>query len=342
MRAAARTILFSGMIAGDPRQGGATWAVLQYVLGLRRLGFDVCFVEPVKPSAVRPLGAALARSENAAYFEHVVRAFGLEGRAALFDERTGHTVGLDREELRSIGRSAVALISVSGMLSDAALLDPIPTRVYLDLDPGFVQMWHAYQGIDMRFDAHTHFVTVGGALGEPGCDVPTCGRDWIKSLQPVVLDEWPAVGPAKQPARDAWTTVGSWRAYGSIDYGGIFYGQKAHSLRELIDLPRRTSERFELALGIHPGERRDLESLATNGWRLLDPADVAACRLQGRVRPREERLRENRVRVVQRPQRVLPGQRPARRGAGHGLRALRADRRRAPQLPHRRRSGCGR
>ena len=43
------TILFSGMLAGDPGQGGASWAVLQYVLGLRRLGHDVYFVEPVKP-----------------------------------------------------------------------------------------------------------------------------------------------------------------------------------------------------------------------------------------------------------------------------------------------------
>jgi hypothetical protein len=27
-------ILVSGMLAGDPHQGGASWAVLQYVLGL--------------------------------------------------------------------------------------------------------------------------------------------------------------------------------------------------------------------------------------------------------------------------------------------------------------------
>jgi hypothetical protein len=42
-----RTILFSGMIAADPNQGGAAWAVLQYVLGLKRLGHDVYFVEPI-------------------------------------------------------------------------------------------------------------------------------------------------------------------------------------------------------------------------------------------------------------------------------------------------------
>jgi len=40
-------IFVSGMIAADPFQGGATWAVLQYVLGLKRLGHAAVFVEPV-------------------------------------------------------------------------------------------------------------------------------------------------------------------------------------------------------------------------------------------------------------------------------------------------------
>lgn len=42
------TILLSGMIAGVPHQGGATWAVLQYLLGFRRLGHDVHLYEPVR------------------------------------------------------------------------------------------------------------------------------------------------------------------------------------------------------------------------------------------------------------------------------------------------------
>lgn len=55
-------ILISGMIAGDPQQGGATWAVLQYVLGLRSLGHDVKLVEPVERIEAR----------TAAYFREVV------------------------------------------------------------------------------------------------------------------------------------------------------------------------------------------------------------------------------------------------------------------------------
>ncbi len=45
MRVSGLRILVSGMVAGDPHQGGATWAVLQYVLGFRRLGHDVVLVE---------------------------------------------------------------------------------------------------------------------------------------------------------------------------------------------------------------------------------------------------------------------------------------------------------
>src|SRR5947199_5841335 len=92
------TIVMAGMIAGDPHQGGATWAVLQYLLGFRRLGHEVYFVEPVKETALRPAGASLKASVNASYFLGVVREFGLEGKAALLAE-TQETAGLDYDQL---------------------------------------------------------------------------------------------------------------------------------------------------------------------------------------------------------------------------------------------------
>jgi hypothetical protein len=96
---------------------------------------------------------------------------------------------------------------------------------------------------------------------------------WLTTLQPVVLAHWTR---ADHVTYDALTTVGNWRAYGSIEYGGVFYGQKAHALRPLITLPAQTAEKFMLALAIHPEERKDLEALASNGWHLLDPATVAS------------------------------------------------------------------
>jgi hypothetical protein len=75
---------------------------------------------------------------------------------------------------------------------------------------------------------------------------------------------------------DAFTTVGNWRGYGSVEHAGVHYGQKAHSLRRLLDLPRLTPEPFTLALSIHPDEVKDLEALSSHGWKLLDPAEVAS------------------------------------------------------------------
>jgi hypothetical protein len=162
------------------------------------------------------------------------------------------------------------------MLTDDALLEKPRVRAYLDLDPAFVQLWHCTQGVDMRFARHTHFITVGQALGTPSCDVPTCGVSWIKMLPPVVIEHWPAAAPDAPRVYDALTTVGNWRAYGSIEHKGVRYGQKAHSLRGLIALPRHARKPLLLAMSIHADERSDLELLRENGWQLVDPAVVAA------------------------------------------------------------------
>jgi hypothetical protein len=253
------------MVAADPHQGGATWAVLQYVLGFRRLGHDVLLLEPL------PRGRTLTGSASVVYFERVVNEFGLGRSASLYDSTIQETVGLSHQKLMVFVRSADVLVNISGMLTDNDLLAAVPVRVYLDLDPAFVQLWHE-QGTDMRFAGHTHFVTVGPRIGRPNCPVPTCERTWIPTVPPVVLDHWPV---ADRPDYDALTTIANWRGYGSVTHRGVFYGQKVHSLRPLVDLPTRTKEKFLLALSIHPDETRDLEALRANGWGRIDPAEVA-------------------------------------------------------------------
>jgi hypothetical protein len=268
---AKRTILVSGMIGADPGQGGATWAVLQYVLGLRQLGHEVYLIEPISARALRPAGGGLANSENANYFASVITEFDLVDHSALLAEVGKETCGLSYDQLESIARRTDVLINISGMLTDENLLKSIPIRVYLDLDPAFNQLWNK-EGVDMRFAGHTHFVTIGLGIGQPGCLVPTCGLAWLKTLQPIVLERWHT---AERVNYDAFTTVGNWRGYGSIEHDGMHFGQKAHSLRQFFDLPAQTHQSFVLALSIHPEETKDLVALAKNGWRLIDPAKVA-------------------------------------------------------------------
>jgi len=253
-------ILLSGMVAGDPEQGGATWSILQYLLGFRALGHQVRLVEPVDRLDPRVVS----------YFEQLVRDFGLEGEVALLVRGSEETVGAPYKELTAWARDADVLFNVSGMLRDEELAGPPPLRVFLDLDPAFNQLWHT-QGIEMGFDLHNRFATVGLALGGPECPVATCGREWIKTLPPVFLPRWER---AATPGA-AFTTVGNWRGYGSVEWEGKRYGQKAHSLRKLLALPRLTSERLAPALAIHPDETDDFSALHHHGWELADPVAVA-------------------------------------------------------------------
>jgi Glycosyl transferases group 1 len=248
-------VLVAGMLAGTPGHGGATWAVLQYIRGLEQLGHEVVAVEPV----------ARADERQVAYH----RSLDLPA-AALLLSGSRRTIGLPYQELAGFG--ADVLLNISGMLRDETLLEQIPVRAFIDLDPGFTQVWHE-QGEDMGLALHTHFVTVGARVGAGECPIPTCGREWITTLPPVALAHWPY--EPRPASLQAFTSVGHWRSYGSLEHRGIHYGQRAHSLRELLPLPRLVGDRFELALGIHPREHRDLAALSANGWGLLDPARVA-------------------------------------------------------------------
>src|SRR5438105_5852331 len=238
-------ILVAGMFAGQPHHGGATWAVLQYVLGLRQLGHDVYLLEHVQ----RPSKAAKR------YFDSVVAQFRIVGELV--------------STLRPLDGFDV-VINCSGMLAVDALTR-IPVRVYLDLDPAFNQLWHE-DGIDMHYEGHTHFVTIGQSIGTAECAIPTHGIEWIPTVPPVVLGAWPT---ATAIHTSAFTTVANFRGYGSISRGGQFYGQKVHSLRDLVRLPTLTQERFVLAMTVHPDEREDLVGLAANGWELIDPTSTA-------------------------------------------------------------------
>ena len=265
-------VVLAGTIAATPHQGGAAWAVLQYALGLRQLGCEVYLIEPIDACSILPDGAPLDRSENARYFRQVMQRFGLEQKSALLLNNSHKSVGLTYEELRRVTQSADLLINISGMLHDDPLTARIPVRAYLDLDPTFVQLWQA-QGVDMRFEGHTHFVTIGQHIGEPTCDVPTCEIDWIKTLQPVLLSHW---ATCDVPPEECLTTVGNWRSYGSITRAGSFYGQKAHSIREILSLPQRVSVPIRLAMGLHPSDQHDICQLAQHRWQLVDPLEVTS------------------------------------------------------------------
>jgi hypothetical protein len=264
------TVVVGGMVGRVPHQGGATWAVLQYLLGLRRLGHNVFFFESIDANSVMPARSPLSCSRNARYVETVMADAGLTSSWALLLEGTHETAGMNTDAVGEVFRRADLLLNLAGSLKDP-LVEVIPLRAYVDLDPAFTQIWQETYAIEMGLDTHTHFLSVGQSIGSSSCPVPALGRDWTGMLPPVVLDLWPAV----PTAAERWSSVANWRSYGSVEYAGQFYGQKAHSWRELLPLPALTGARYEVAMAIDPGDGGDLADLQAHGWHLVDPVTAA-------------------------------------------------------------------
>lgn len=257
------SVVVSGTIAGVPAQGGATWAVVQYLLGLRRLGWDVHFVEPVSSCSDRAID----------YLRNVATRFGFaDSWCVLADDGEVATGAAGWSRLRAASRGADLLFDISGMamrsLAASAHVEAIPTRVFVDLDPGFVQWWGATD-VDIGFDGHTHFASLSDSIGASGSPIPDHGRRWVPFLPPVVLERWPVSVMQTTPEL---TTVGHWRSYGAVHRDGVRFGVRAHAVRDVADLPLHTNVPIRPAFAIHPEETADLELLERNGWEIRDPS----------------------------------------------------------------------
>ena len=268
-----RTIVVAGGLAQRAGYGGHAWVFLQYLLGFRRLGFDVLFVDRLEPEwCSDPGGESIPeQARRLAYLQETMRAFGSPIPYAVLYDGGRRVLGMPRHELVARVRDSVMVLDVMGFLDDEELLDAAPLRVFLDIDPGFPQMWRALGWADL-LSRHDVYVTVGANIGGRDCRIPTGGIDWFTTRPPVVLEHWPAQADAGR----AITTVAAWRGpFDPIEYQGETYGLRAHEFRQFARLPRRSDASFELALDIDAADRRDRELLIGNGWMLTDPRAVA-------------------------------------------------------------------
>jgi hypothetical protein len=258
-----RKIIVSGAVANKAGQGGEAWVRLSWALGFRKLGYEVLFLEQLAPGAP---GSA------ASFFQETVDRFGLHDQAVLLGA-DGSICGPGLAEVLAFASDAEALVNISGHLSLGAVLERVRRRAYVDIDPGFTQVWQAQGATGLGLEKHTLHFTIGANIGTPDCPIPTCGFNWLKTRPPVLLGEWQAVEGA---AFDRFTTIANWRgSYGPLEIDGRTFGLKVHEFRKVIDLPRLSGLPFEIALNIHPADGRDLAALHAGGWRIIDPAAAA-------------------------------------------------------------------
>jgi len=268
-------VMVGGAIAHAPiNAGGYTWAFLQYVLGFRQLGCEVLYVEHLDAkdcidAAWQPID--FAESANVALFTAMIDRYGLHGGAALLEREGEGAVGLSRHAVLDWARDADVFVNLSGRFHLHEVMRAARRRVYVDLDPGFTQIWQARYGVDMNLPGHDAYITVGLNIGRPDCRVPTLDLAWHALCPPVVRSQWRPL----DEVGDAYTTVADWRGYSPIEWEGVWYKQKSDEFLRFIDVPARAPRRLEICLAIHPDEP-DLPRLQAHGWRLSDPAVHAA------------------------------------------------------------------
>jgi hypothetical protein len=275
-------VVVSCAIANKPHNGGNARMVLNWLEGLERLGVAVFFIEQIRSaSCVDDSGAATpaSNSVNRAYLERVMASHRFTGRSALICD-AGETLdgaevyGATAAEVTDIARDAELLINISGHLAVPALKNRFRRSAYVDLDPGYTQVWHLDGSGAARLEGHDVYFTVGQRVGTSAFPIATNGIAWQAIRQPIVLDRC-ATASADETGR--FTTIASWRgAYAPIEHAGQVYRVKAHEFRKLVDLPRVSSRGFEIALDIHPGDARDLDALRAAGWGIVDPRRVSS------------------------------------------------------------------
>ncbi len=157
------------------------------------------------------------------------------------------------------------MLNVGGRFAADSPLMAARRRAYVDVDPGYTQLWARES--DLGFDRHDVFFTVGQNVGAAGFRAPDHERTWHPILPPVVLDQWP---PHVGDHYRRFSTVADWRGsqYAVLD-GQLLDGKRGQFLR-FADMPEKTGARFELALCIGQYDYLDLGELSRRRWKVRD------------------------------------------------------------------------
>jgi hypothetical protein len=261
-----------GMMGRSPF-AGQSWLYLNWLRGLSSLGHDVFYVEDDTVWPFDPEANAV-RDDCRYAIRHIARnmeQIGLPDRWAFrLADREDGCWGMSGSALRELYRSCDALLNIVGAtdLRDEQMLAPL--RIYVETDPVTAELRLAGGDPHTReaFANHHVLATYGENYGAPDCRVPLNGREYLHTRQPVDVELWPLAFDAEAPY---FTTIGNYRQDGGdVEWQGSTYRwSKHHEWERFIDLPRRTGQRFELAITHLRAE--DRERLLSAGWRLTSP-----------------------------------------------------------------------
>jgi hypothetical protein len=269
-----KVVVVLGIMGCLPVAGtGMAWNTVQHLIGLRRLGYDVYYVEA---TGVWPFNATTDDcSFPVAYISTILDRFGFQDKWAYVAAHSdGRSYGLSENRVKELYAHADAIVNLFGgtVLREEHLQCPV--RIYLETDPVIHQIRLA-NGERKYYDligAHTVLFSWGANYGASDCGVPTAPFTYRPTRPPVVLDLWDA---PYQPTARRFTTVAHWdQSVKDLEYQGELYSWSKHrEFLKILDLPQRTPQECALALAID--DLATVQLLTQHGWVVEDAYEIS-------------------------------------------------------------------
>lgn len=260
---------------------GTTWHRLQYLAGLRRLGFDVWYVEELDRWLNRPgdYKRTTRYDANLRYLRRVMELIGFEDRW-IFRPPGNEQLCFGARNLDGLMRlyeKADLVINHTG----AQWLKPWHSKIralaYLETDPVANQIGIAKgdQTLISELSRYDYLLTFGANLGATDCKVPVERLHWIPTRPAICIDWWDCGCPVRIPL--TLTTITAWerssRRKDLVWQDDTWRWSKCDGFRHCIDLPKNAA--LSLELTIKGATDLELESFRQRGWRVRPATDLA-------------------------------------------------------------------
>jgi hypothetical protein len=269
-------IVVSGILFWYPL-AGVTYQFLHYMIGLRRLGYDVHYIEDSGRWVYDPRINEFSpdATGNVAMVAPVLDKHGFQGRWAFRGNYPdGDCYGLTESDILKVYREADVLLNITGAQEIREEHLSIPRRIYVESDPFAAQIGVVLgnESTIAALSAHDTLFSFGENLGAMDCRVPIERFDWLPTRQPVVVDLW--ANPNGCAPGTAYNTITTWHNDGKdIDYlGERYYWTKDREFLRFLELPQRRTKPFELATQL---DRETSVFLGQHGWGLVHAGDIS-------------------------------------------------------------------
>jgi len=274
-----KRIVVMGFMGSMPI-AGVIWQHVHYLVGLRRLGHDVYYIED---SARLPYNPETFEINNqfdyaSQVLARLAREFRFKNRWAFCARylRGRPTAGLSLKKVRQLYCEADAILNICGAQELNEDLLACERLLYIESDPSVEQI-KIDRGVRSTIDylrRHQALFSFGENVGTKSFSVPTHGFRWHPTRQPIVTDFWKTT---RAPPRAAvFTSIANWSTSGVKDItwrGEKYLWSKSREFLRFAAAPKKAGEIFELATNIRDAKTR--ARFLGNGWRLYSPLQLS-------------------------------------------------------------------